>query len=86
MLGHSYQKIIIWILRIIWLRLLFEDTGAIRNGVSAPYFTLCNREFSYEAILDLSKPVVTVSGIGGWTSKQATPLKCNIIWQKEQNF
>ena len=41
-------------------------------------------KFPHGAILDLSKPVVTVSGVGDKPPKQATPLKYDVIdrWNK----
>ena len=38
-----------------------------------------NRKLSNEVILDISKSVVTVSGVGNKPPKQAIPLKYDVI-------
>ena len=40
--------------------------------------------FSHEVIFDTAKPVVTVCGVGAKTPKQATPLKYDIIDERNK--
>ena len=82
-LGQSYQKFFNLSSCLIFsLKTLVQFATGYPCCISPSEI----RELSHEVILDISKSVVTVSSVGDKTPKQATPLKHDVIWQKEQIF